>query len=668
MYCMKKIITALFVLFVYNASAQFTYDYLRAADGYFKKGDYYSAAQYYEKYLGNPSGKDRQNGVSPYAVQTSSSKKASGPVSSKQQAVYNLAESYRLLNFPAKAEPAYQQALSFDKTQFPLAGFHYATTLRALAKYEEAEKAFSDFLAAYPNKDTYSEMATRELDNLVYIQAQLRKKDIALYTLNKAGEGLNAKGASYAPVWYNSNTILFTSTRPDDTTASKATYTNRLFRAAYSNGTATDITKAGLPETPGFHQGVTTITPDGNTMFLTRWEIKGTAKSSALYISRKDGESWTAPVALDAANVAGFNTQQPFVLPGGKKLIFASNRPGGYGGTDLYIADLSAGGDVSGITNMGDGINTKYDEQAPYYHQPSGTLVFSTNGRTGMGGYDFFYAKGTPGNWKTPVNFGYPVNSIKDDIYFASRGDASNILGDVLLSSDRSAECCLELFSLQKAKLPRNIKGNVVACDDKRPVGNAKIEITDASGTVVHTATTGADGSYTLTVGDYKPMKVTASSAGFAANSLSFNAPADEEELTLNNPDLCLSPVWPPPIDQPIVLEEIYFDFDSASLREESFPLLDRLYEMMVKYPTVKIEVGAHTDSKGSDTYNDRLSKARAKSVTEYLTAKGVDASRMTAVGYGESKPVAENNNIDGSDNPDGRQKNRRTEFKVLEK
>lgn len=664
---MKNIITALFVLFVYNAPAQFTYDYLRAADGYFKKGDYYSAAQYYEKYLGNPSGKDRQNGYSPYAVQTSS-KKSGGPVSSKQQAVYNLAESYRLLNYHGKAEPVYQQTLGFDKTQFPLTGFHYATTLRALAKYEEAEKAFTEFLAGYTVKDTYSEMAQREIDNLKYIQTQLKKKDIALYTLSKAGEGLNAKGASYAPVWYNSNTILFTSTRPDDTTAAKATYTNRLFRASYNNGTATEIAKAGLPETTGFHQGVTSLAPDGKTMFLTRWEIKGAAKSSALYISRKDGEGWTTPVALDVANMAGYNTQQPFVLPDGKKIIFASNRPGGYGGTDLYIADLSAGGDISNITNMGEGINTKYDEQAPYYHQPSGSLVFSTNGRVGMGGFDFFYAKGTPGNWKTPVNFGYPVNSVKDDIYFASRGDATNILGDVLLSSDRSAECCLELFFLQKAKLPKNIKGNVVACDDKRPVNNAKIEITDASGKVVHTATTGPDGSYTLTIGDYKPMKVTASSAGFATNSLDFNTPADEEELTLNNPDLCLSPVWPPPVGEEIVLEEIYFDFDSASLREESYPLLDKLYDMMVKYPNVAIEIGAHTDSKGSDKYNQRLSEGRAQSVVKYLVEKGVDAARMKAVGYGEAKPVAENQNQDGSDNPEGRQKNRRTEFKVLEK
>ena len=665
---MKKILPAFLVLLAMNTQAQFTYDYLRAADGYFKKGDYYSAAQYYEKYLEKPKAKDRQNGYSPYTVQNAA-KKTGGVMSSKEEAVYNLAESYRLLNYHVKAEPVYQQTLNFDKVKFPLTLFHYATTLRALAKYEEAEKAFGEFLAGYSTKDSYSEMAAREVENLRYIQTQLRKKDIALYTLNKAGEGLNAKGASYAPVWVNSNTILFTSTRPEDTAAKNVTYTNRLYQASYNNGTASGISKAGLPETPGFHQGVTAITPDGNTIFLTRWEIKGTTKTSALYMSKKEGSGWSAPVALDAAvNMPGYNTQQPFVLPGGKQMLFASNRPGGEGGIDLWMADLAAGGQLSNIVNMGNTINTKYDEQAPFYHQPTGSLVFSTNGRTGMGGYDFFYAKGTPGNWKTPVNFGYPVNSIKDDIYFTSRGDATNILGDVLLSSDRSAECCLELFALQKAKLPKNIKGSVVACDDKKPINGAKVEITDASGNVVHTAVTGPDGTYSLVIGDYKPMVVTGSSAGFATNTLSFNAPADEEELVLNNPDLCLTPTWPPAVGEEVVLEEIYFDFDSASVREESFVLLDKVYNMLVKYPAVTIEIGAHTDSKGSDTYNQKLSEARAESVVNYLVSKGVDRSRMQAVGYGEAKPIAPNQNDNGSDNPEGRQKNRRTEFKVLEK
>jgi OmpA-OmpF porin, OOP family len=665
---MKKIFASFIVLLALQTQAQFTYDYLRAADVYFKKGDYYSAAQYYEKYLGNPKGKDRQNGYTPYTAQTAS-KKGSAVMSSKEEAVYNLAESYRLLNYHVKAEPVYQQTLQFSKNKFPLTLFHYATTLRALAKYEEAEKAFGEFLAGYANKDLYSEAAEREVQNLRYVQTQLNKKDINLYTLNKAEQGLNSKGASYAPVWVNTNTILFTSTRPDDTSVKNATYTNRLYTASYSNGTATGISKAGLPETPGFHQGVNTITPDGNTMFLTRWELKGTVKTAALYVSNKSGGGWTVPAALDeTVNTPGYNTQQPFVLPGGKQILFASNRPGGEGGTDLWMADLLLNGAVANITNLGNTINTKYDEQAPYYHQPTGALVFSTNGRVGMGGYDFFYAKGTPGNWKTPVNFGYPVNSIKDDIYFTSRGDATNILGDVLLSSDRSAECCLELFTLKKAKLPKNIKGSVVACDDKKPINGAKVEITDASGNVVHTAVTGPDGSYSLVLGDYKPLKVTGSSAGFATNSLNFNSPTDEEELTLNNPDLCLTPTWPPAVGEEVVLEEIYFDFDSASLREESSVLLEKVYNMMVKYPAVAIEIGAHTDSKGSDSYNQKLSEARAESVVNYLVEKGIDRSRMQAVGYGEAKPIAPNQNDNGSDNPEGRQKNRRTEFKVLEK
>lgn len=345
-----------------------------------------------------------------------------------------------------------------------------------------------------------------------------------------------------------------------------------------------------IPQGAGIHQGVASLSPGGSTLFLTRWSIVGGKKTSAIYTSKKLDSGWSTPVLMDSlVNTRGYNAQQPFVMPDGKTLLFASDKPGGSGGFDLWYAVLDTNGKPEKVMNLGNTINTINDEQAPFYHEASGTLVFSCNGRVGMGGFDFFYSKGTIGAWGEPVNFGYPVNSIKDDIYFTSPDSGKNILENVWLSSDRSAECCLELFTLSK----------------KTPV------------------------------------------------------------------DTPVTPVIPPVKEEPvveavIVMENVYYDFDKSSLQQSSYPALDRLVDLLNQYPTMVIEIRAHTDSMGSDKYNIPLSEARAKTVVDYLVSKGIDKARLQSKGYGATMPVAPNKHEDGTDDPEGRAKNRRTEFKVM--
>jgi OmpA-OmpF porin, OOP family len=657
---MKKVFAAVIIFCCFSAQAQFTYDYLKAADNYFRKADYYSAAQYYEKYLAT---NVKGSGVAfkPYVVQQGSkSSTVKTAVSSREQAIYNLAESYRLLNYHVKAEPYYKQAVEFDQTQFPLARFHYATTLRALEKYEEAEKAFTDFLAGYTLADEYKEKAQREIENLRFIQAQLKRQDLNLYSVQKASEGLNTTGASYAPVWLNANLLLFTSTRPENDTKNPV-FTNRVYQAVYSEGVLGNIGRTNLPQASDMHQGVAAVTPDGNTMFLTRWTIKDGKKSSAIYTSIKNGDAWSEPVMLDAIiNTPGFNAQQPFVMPDGKHLIYASDKQGGEGGFDLWTAEIDPSGKVISTSNMGNTINTKFDEQAPFYHEPTSTLVFSSNGRTGMGGYDFFYTKGNTGSWATPENFGYPVNSVKDDIYFTSRGGARNILEDVLFSSDRAADCCLELFSLKKTRLMKHISGIVTACGTGVPLAGVSVTIVDTiNHKTIHTQLTDEQGRYEFTLPDFQVLKAEASSKGYLTNNIMIVLPANLDADALTTPALCITkPV--------VVLDNIYYEFNKAILLEESFPSLDKLVTMLTENPNMRIEIGGHTDSKGSNELNQKLSDARAQSVVDYLVSKGIDPSRLESKGYGATKPIAPNKNADGSDNPEGRQKNRRTEFKVL--
>ena len=663
---MKKIFFALVLVLAVSAlNAQYVKDYLKAADKYYEKGDYSSAATYYEKYL-NPEGSSEQGEFSPYTPQSVSSKKSAASGEELKAVAYKLAESYRMLNYPAKAEPNYAKVVD-DRTNYPVALYHYAVMQRALGKYADAEKNFKTFLTQYKTNDEYRREADRELKNLAFIQQQLVRKDLKYFTLSKAGNNLNATGASYAPAWSSGNRLVFTSTRPLDSLSKEKKYMNRIYETVFSEGIPSPggVTMMNI-EQDDEHQGITTLTPDGNTIYLTRWKDKK-EKEAEILMSTKGNDGWSEPKKLhDDINPDGTNSRDPFVTADGKYLIFSSNRSGGQGGYDLWYAELTNG--IPGTPqNLGSAINTIYDEVAPFYHPASRSLIFSSNGYVGMGGFDFFSSKGYIGSFATPENLGYPVNSIKDDIYFTSRGGEKNMLEDVVLSSDRSSVCCLELFYLKKARPLKEISGRIVSCDPNKPITGGKISVIDTvNNKTIYTATVGADGSYSFTMPDHLPLKLDAEANGFIPRSMHVGLPADMEEIERAWPELCLNPV--PEEGESFVIENVYFDFDKATLREESFPALDEVVRMMNYYPNMEIELSAHTDAKGSDAYNLRLSDARAKSVLDYLVSKGIDAARLQSRGYGESQPVAPNTNADGSDNPEGRQQNRRTEFKVLKK
>lgn len=662
---MKKILlTSLVICMATMLQAQVQFDYLRAADNYFNKADYYSAAEYYEKYLGISTGKTTENGFAPYVAQDSKTKKSGKASSSKEEAIYKLAESYRLLNFHVKSLPYYQQSSSFNKAKFPLAGYYYAANLRALEKYAEAETAFNEFLQDYPNADIYQANAKREIENLKFIQQQLNKQNISEYTIAKPEGDLPDSGAVYAPVLHN-NVFYFTSTKGEANAPKLQMHNNRVYEANYTGNDINNITKTNLPELKDVHQGAVSISTDGNRLLLTRWSIINGKKQAALYMSNKTATGWSDPMLLPSTiNVSGYNAQQAYFMPEGDKIIFSSDMPGGLGGFDLYYADVNENGEVTNVQNMGSTVNTANDEQAPYYHEASKQLVFSSNGRIGMGGMDFYYVKQNNGNWETPVNFGYPVNSVKDDIYFASNGNAYNILENVFFSSDRDAACCLELFTLQKANPLKQISGLVVDCVTNLPIANASVVVRDTvNNKTISSLVTDANGKYSYSLPQFASLKINGNANGYYTNNFTTSLPADRDMIDFANATLCLQPIV---VNQAVVVNNVYYDFNEATLRPESFVELDKLIEFFEANPNIVVELSAHTDSKGSDAYNDKLSDARAKSVVDYLISKGIDRSKLISKGYGESQPVAPNVNADGSDNPEGRQQNRRTEFKVV--
>ncbi|RZL98603.1 MAG: flagellar motor protein MotB, partial [Pedobacter sp.] len=318
-------------------------------------------------------------------------------------------------------------------------------------------------------------------------------------------------------------------------------------------------------------QGVSAVTIDGNTMFMTRWEANTKSKFAAIYSSSKSDKGWSNPTKLAAPiNVDGASSQQPSVSPDGKFLFFSSNRAGGIGGFDIWYAPIDETGKPGEPVNAGASVNSDFDDQAPYYHAPSQALIFSSKGRVGMGGYDFFQSKGAIGTFAPATNLGYPVNSIKDDIYLVSKGGAKNMLENVMLSSDRDAACCLELFHLVKVRPLKQISGQVVSCDRTKPLPGGTLAIIDpATNKTLYSANVGADGKYQFALEDFQQFKVEASAKGYITNNLTVQAPSDLEDETQTTPVLCLLPE-PPKVNETFVVKNVYYEYDKSEVKPES--------------------------------------------------------------------------------------------------
>jgi len=659
---MRRIVQCLIMLLLSASAAysQYVYDYRRTADIYYNAKDYYSAAQYYSKALGTFRIKPSE--VLPYAV-AAAGKEKSSKIKDYETVVYRLAESYRQYNDFGNAETYYGQAATFNNPAFPLARFWYGVSLRANGKYQEALDQLKQFRNDYTNADEYAARAALEIASCELALSEA--KNVPRYSIRKLGGNVNGGGANYAPLLLNSSTLVFTSSRPDTLNAGKEKkenpYVNNLYIAQGQGYSFENSQKLDIPALKGMEQGTSALSPDGNTMYLTRWTVKGGQKQAAIYTSARQGDKWSEPVALGPnVNASGFSAMQPFVTADNKYLFFVSNRPGGMGKNDIWYSQLQ-NGTPGAPRNMGTGINSRDEEQAPYYDVQNGVFIFSSDGRVGLGGLDFFVCDGNLTSWSSPRNLGAPVNSAKDDIYY-NPVDKAKPLNGAFISSDRQSVCCLELFYVKRnAKLAG---GQILDCDGDLPLTGATVTLLDTvQQKVLQQVTVDETGHYNFEVDMEKNYKIMAEKENYFSKAIYFNTDELVRVDSLMNPSICLKRYE---IGKPIILKDIYYDYAKATLRPQSLIVLDTVVAIMADNPNIIIEMGSHTDSKGTDAYNIKLSQARAQSCVDYLASRGVPTSRMVAKGYGEARPIAPNTLPNGKDNPDGRQLNRRTEFKVL--
>lgn len=629
---------------------------LDQAATYFAGGDYYTAARLYEQYLYPDTTKKPSGGMPIYTGLGDPKNKVPKGTPSRLEIIYKLAESFRLCyHFPEAAE-RYKECMDAAPDSYPESFYWYAVCQRSVGNYTAAQEALNKFLWGYGAKSPLKAAAEFEKQTLDFIQTQLNRPDTILYRIVKAETSDGMQKGVYAPAGVSATKFLVTSTEKDSTVKKNQNpYHNRLFYANNNDRSLSNLEAVvieGLDESA--NQGTASISPDGNTLYFTQWKKINGKSVAAIYTSKKKDGKWSKPEEVPGLNAAGSNSKQPSLSADGQTIYFASDRAGGAGQFDIWYATIDASGSAGVPKNAGTVVNTAGDEQAPYYHSATTTLIFSNNSRVGMGGYDLYAASGSEATWQEPKNLGYPVNSTRDDIYYYAAD--GQLLKNGYFSSDRGSNCCLETYNVEKLPKKRVLSGQVVTCEGSEPLADAEVSLKNG-----FAVKTNDQGRYSIELPEgTEPGPIVISKDQFDTKEAAYTTAGINETDpltdTLLNQTICLEKKLVVKPEEVII---IYFDFDKSKLTERSREQLDSVYAIVAENSKAKIQISGYTDGMGEEDYNIQLGKRRAKACADYLIQKGVDANRITFRSFGECCPV-EDEKVNGKDNPSGRKKNRR--------
>ena len=577
---------------------------LSTADGQFRRGEYFAAAATYRKVY---------NKTSPRKERALRGKIA-----------FRMATCYRMVNSAPRCAGAYQNAIRYhypDSTAY----LYLGRALQMQGKYKDAIKNYDLYLEKKPD-DPLALNGKKGCELAVELKAKPTR-----YVVKRANL-FNSRRSECSPMFLGSDydQLYFSSTNDKASGNNKSDITgvknNDIFFSKKDEKGAWMRPELVEGEVnTELDEGIISFSPDGSTMYLTKARREPNSDTSVeIFTSSRSGAKWSAGQKYEITGDTLSVFAHPAVSPDGEYLYFTSDMPGGYGGKDLWRIALND--EKGGVENLGSQINTPGDEVFPYIRE-NGDLYFSSDGHPGMGGLDLFKAKMNEyGVWQIE-NLGYPINSSSDDF-----GITFGLGESGFFSSNRNdARGYDHIYSFELPTINVWVTG-VVIDRDEEPVPDAIIRIVGKDGSN-QKAIARKDGTYKfpLSLGtDYVMM---AGCRGFL-NAKNEMHTSDEEKNITYSVDFILAS-----ITKPVLIENIFYDFDKATLRPESATALDELIKMLEDNPNVTIELGAHTDMKGTDAYNLNLSERRAKSVVDYLIAGGIAADRLTPKGYGESQP-----------------------------
>ncbi|MFN8324000.1 MAG: OmpA family protein [Chitinophagales bacterium] len=411
--------------------------------------------------------------------------------------------------------------------------------------------------------------------------------------------------------------------------------------------------------TEQYIEGAQSISPSGKYLFFTSADRPDGNGRADIYISRKVGDMWERPNNMGAPiNSPGYETQ-PCISADGRALYFSSVRATGKGGSDIWVCYMNADGTWGQPENLGVNINTQFDEMRPYIHPDGGTLYFSSNGHPGMGNFDIYVShKQADGTWGKPVNLGYPINTAGDElgIYVTADGATAYFASE---QKDSYGQMDIYTFNMPADLRPgytSYIRGNVFDAATREPIG-ANVQIYD-----LETGKLFGGGSSdkvngiflsTLPAGKNYAVEVMKDGYLFFSHNISLK---EVKEGTPFEMDIPLNRIR---VGEKIVLNNIFFESERFELKQESNAELEVVVKLLDKNPSLRIEIGGHTDNTGTEEKNNALSESRAKSVYDYLVSRGASADRITYKGFASTAPIATNTT------PEGKAKNRRTELVV---
>lgn len=579
---------------------------LSEADAQFDRGEYFNASKTYRAVYNklNPK-EDREL---------------------RGRVAYQLGTCYRKLNMAARAAAAYQNAVRYDYED-SIAYFWLARSLQMDGKYQPAIDAYNTFLQYSPDNALAAE-GIRGCRLAIKAKSEPKSR----YKVS-AAKIFNSRRADFAPMYLDKtlNTLYFTSSNEKATGTDKSEITG-MKRSDIFFATKDEKGNWNRPEpaqgelNTAFDEGVVSFSPDGQTMYLTVARRSLEANTSVeIFTARRSDATWSAPQKLEisADTISAFG--HPAVSPDGRYLYFSSDMPGGYGGKDIWRININDR--VGSLENMGEQINTPGDEMFPYVRTDS-LLYFASDGHPGFGGLDMFTARlnSTGDRWSIE-NLGLPLNSQGDDFGITFGEGESGFF-----SSNRGdARGYDHIFSFVKPDIKVTITGMVLDKDEE-PVPNAIIRIVGDDGSNQKEVARD-DGSFKFNLQRGVKYVMLAGAKGYLNVKQEFESDSEEEDADYGI-DFILAAV-----NKPQVVENIFYDFDKATLRPESKEALDEMAQMLRDNPNVTIEMGSHTDRVGTDEYNIGLSDRRAKSVVDYLVEAGISADRLTWKGYGETVP-----------------------------
>lgn len=578
---------------------------LAVADEQMERGEYYDASRTYR------------------AVYNKLKKREERPL--RGEVAYKMGLCYRKLNMSARASAAFQNAVRYAYPD-SLTQLYLAQSLQAEGRYRDAITAYQEYLATDP-KDA----ATAET-GIAGCRKGMGAKATPTRYIVKQAKLFNSRRADFSPMFAgDDNDVLYFTTTNEKVTGDHRSEITGMKKGDIWMSRKNEQGQWQRPEAvegelnSEHDEGIVSFTPDGATMYLTRARREPNAHTGVeIFTSQRADAKWSAPVKFEITADTLSSYGHPAVSPDGEWLVFASDMPGGMGGLDLWRINLKDR--VGSLENLGEFINTPGDECFPYMRSDS-VIYFASDGHAGLGGLDLFRAEQTPsGGWNV-TNMGYPVNSSADDFGITFGEGESGFF-----SSNRTDGRGYDhIYSFLLPDLKINISGMVLDKDEE-PVPNSVIRIVGDDGSN-QKATGKADGSFSFPLQRGVRYVMLAGAKGYLNAKQEFQADTAEVDAEYGVDFILAS------INKPNVVDNIFYDFDKATLRPESKTALDSIVQVLRDNPNVTIEMASHTDRWGTEEYNQRLSQRRAQSVIDYLIAAGIRPERLSPQGYGESRP-----------------------------